>query len=239
MYFSAAAPFPSLPLNYRRRRGLSAPTLTQGTVSGAASGTMLGISTAQQTGSAVAGGVSAGLMTTAGILAAIPGGQIPAAVIAGAAALVAPIANLFKGCGDTCVLTSQFANQVSDAVTQLNKNYWGAPVRTVSMQQATLQAMNELWGYLVSHCQAVGGQGGAQCIADRQRGGKYDFFRDNVDPVANDTGVVPDPVAPSALNTLASSFAPSGTLFGIPTSKLLLPGLLILGALALDSGGKK
>jgi hypothetical protein len=238
MYFYASAPFPSLPLNYRRRRGLSAPTLTQGAATGATSGALLGVSTAQSTGSAVAGGVAAGLMTTAGILAAIPGGQIPAAVIAGLASLVGPIASQFKGCGETCVLTSQFANQVQSAADQANASYWGAKIHTVSMQQATLQVMNELWQYLVAHCQAVGGQGGAQCIADRQRGGKYDFFVHYVDPIANDSSVVPDPVAPSALNTFASSFAPSGAVFGIPMSKLLLPGLLILGAFALDSGKK-
>jgi hypothetical protein len=240
MYFSAAAPFSSLPLNYRRRRGLSAtPTLTQGITSGAYSGAMLGVSTAESTGSKVAGGIAAGMMTTAGILAAVPGGQIPAAVIAGIAALVGPIANQFKGCGQTCIVTSQFANQVQDAAEQVNTTYWASPVRTVSVQKAALDAMNQLWQWLVAHCQSVGGQGGAQCVADRQRGGKYDFFSHYIDPIANDAAVVPDPVAPSALNTLASNFAPSGTLFGIPASKLLLPGLLILGAFALDTGGRK
>ena len=96
------------------------------------------------------------------------------------------------------------------------------------MQQGAIAQLNQLWQYLVAHCQAVGGRGGQGCIADRQRGGKYDFFAMNVDPIANDSAVVPDPVAPSPLSTFTSSLA-SGM-----GSKLLLPGLLILGALALS-----
>jgi hypothetical protein len=221
-----------LPVVYVKR-GMGATTPAQTIAAGITSGATYGASTAIATGSPVVGGVTGGLMATAGILAVIPGGQIPAAFIAAAASLVAPIASLFKGCGQSCIQATQFANQVQQAADQLNSLYWGSPVRTVSMQQAALVQMNELWQYLASHCQAVGGQGGAQCIADRQRGGKYDFFAHYVDPIQNDSGVVPDPSASSGvLQSLGVN--PAATFAGVPLTDWLLPAALLGAALFLE-----
>lgn len=249
MYFASSAPFYLAPqqlgsvprANYvrvRRGRGLGAPTLGQGITTGVTSGVLTGAATATSTGSKVAGGVAAGLATTAGILAAIPGGQIPAAFLGAAAAIVGPIASLFKGCGVTCQQTTDIANKVATAAGQITSQYWAQPVRTVSMQQGAIAALQELYTYLIQNCQAVGGQGGSQCIADRQPGGKWDFQAQQIAPIQNDTKVVPDPVAPSVTSNLLSSLAPSGTVFGVPVSSLVLPGILILAAVALPSGKK-
>jgi hypothetical protein len=215
---------------------MGAPTLGQGIATGASSGVLLGASTATSTGSKVAGGISAGLATTAGILATIPGGQIPAAFLAAAASIVGPIALMFKGCGVTCQQTTDIANKVATAAGQITAQYWAQPMRTVSMRDGAVAALQELYQYLIQNCQAIGGQGGSQCVADRQPGGKYDFQAQQIAPIQNDKSVVPDPVAPSVASNILSSLAPSGTVFGIPVSSLLLPGALILAAVALDSG---
>jgi hypothetical protein len=210
------------------RRGMGAPTLTQGAITGATSGAMIGASTATSTGSEIAGGIAGGLATTAGILAVIPGGQIPAAFLAAAASIVGPITKMFSGCGVTCQQTTDIANKVATAAGQITSAYWGNSVRTVSMRDGAVAALRQLYQYLIQNCQAIGGQGGSQCIADRQPGGKYDFQAQQIAPILNDTAVVPDPVAPGSLPSL-TSFS------GLSTSKLLLPGLLILAALALPT----
>lgn len=245
MYYAASAPFYLRPqslagyprTNYVRRRGMGAPTLPQGAVAGVTSGALIGAQTAVSTGSSVAGGIAGGLATTAGILAAIPGGQIPAAFLAAAASIVGPIAKEFEGCGSTCQQTTDIANKVEAAAQQVMAQYWGSKVRTVSMQQGAVAALQQLYQYLIQNCQAVGGQGGRQCVADRQPGGKYDFQAQQIAPIQNDSAVVPDPVAPGSSSSILSSLAPSGTLFGLPVSSLLLPGALILVALAM-SGDK-
>lgn len=216
------------------RRGMGAPTLTQGIITGTTSGALIGASTATSTGSKIAGGVAGGLATTAGILALIPGGQIPAAFLAAAASIVGPITKVFSGCGVTCQQTTDIANQVATAAGQITAAYWANSTRTVSMRDGAVAALQQLYQYLIQNCQAVGGRGGSQCVADRQPGGKYDFQAQQIAPIQNDSGVVPDPVAPGSMSALTSSLA-SGTVFGVPTSKLLLPGLLILGALALSN----
>ena len=243
MYYAASAPFYLAPrslagyprANYVRRRGMGAPTLTQGTVAGVTSGALIGAQTAISTGSSVAGGIAGGLAATAGILAAIPGGQIPAAFLAAAASIVGPIAKEFEGCGKTCQQTTDIANKVATAAGQITAQYWAQSVRTVSMQQGAISALQQLYSYLIQNCQAIGGQGGSQCVTDRQPGGKYDFQAQQIAPIQNDSAVVPDPVAPSATSSLLSSIAPSGTVFGLPVSSLVLPGLLILAAVALPS----
>lgn len=243
MYFASSAPFYSVPRQLRAapranyvRRGMGAPTLGQGITTGVTSGIFTGAATATSTGSKVAGGVAAGLATTAGILAVIPGGQIPAAFLAAAASIVGPIASMFKGCGVTCQQTTDIANKVATAAGQITSQYWAQPVRTVSMRDGAVAALQELYQYLIQNCQAIGGQGGSQCVADRQPGGRWDFQAQQIAPILNDKSVVPDPVPPSTGSNILSALAPSGTLFGVPVSSLLLPGALILAAVALDSG---
>ena len=243
MYYAASAPFYLAPrslagyprANYVRRRGMGAPTLTQGTVAGVTSGALIGAQTAVSTGSSVAGGIAGGLATAAGILAAIPGGQIPAAFLAAAAAIVGPIAKEFEGCGVTCQQTTDIANKVATAAGQITSQYWAQSTRTVSMQQGAITALQQLYQYLIQNCQAIGGQGGSQCVADRQPGGKWDCQAQQIAPIQNDSAVVPDPVAPSPVSNLLTSLAPTGTVFGLPVSSLVLPGLLILAAVALPS----
>lgn len=228
MYIASGRPFYLATPNYVRR-GMGAPTLGQGITTGVTSGALIGTQTATSTGSKVAGGVAAGLATTAGILAAIPGGQIPAAFLAAAAAIVGPVASMFKGCGATCQQTTDIANKVATAADQIKSQYWAQPIRTVSMRDGAVAALQELYQYLIQNCQAVGGRGGSQCVADRQPGGKYDFYAMNVAPIVNDSAVVPDPAPPNPLAAILP-----GSLAGISLSSLVLPAGLLLAAFAMD-----
>ena len=218
------APFP-WPVSLRakpRRRGFGATPSNTNIASGLITGANVGAATAIGTGSEIAGGIAGGLEA----IAPFTGPAAP--VIAAMGALVGPIATFFKGCGVTCQKTTQVANQVASAAGQITSLYWGQGVRTVSMQQAAIQNLQQLYSYLVQNCQAVGGQGGAQCIADRQPGGKYDFQAQQIAPIQNDTAVVPDP---SPVTTaLATIPGVSDVVAAVSGSSFLLPLGLALGA---------
>lgn len=192
------------------------------------SAAMTGAATANQIGGgntgSIVGGIQAGLMTAA------PFTGPAAPFVLAAAALIGPVASMFKGCGSSCTQATTIANNAEAAAESLLQRYNAQPVKYYSIQQAYLAAQEDVWKYISGSCSKIGGQGGTQCIADRQRGGKYDFFIHYVDPVANATDIVPDPVAPNALSSL---FSGDGT--GIPMP-LLLGGAGIIALLLLSSG---
>jgi len=162
------------------------------------------------------------------------------ALIAAGAAIAGPIIGLFQGCGQTCVQATQYANQAADAMTQLSNNYWSAPVRTIALQQATLQQMQQIMQAMQQACgNPALGSAGQRCISERLvRGGTApwcptsdhtgcDMWTVNYDPIANDPGVVPD----STLAASAASIA-GANVAGIPAPVLIGGGLLLLGLLA-------
>ena len=129
----------------------------------------LGEAVAAQTGSNVAGGVAAGLSTAAAIVAPVcpPCG----AALALGAAIVAPITKMLKGCGQSCIQASDYANEIEPLLQQNLSNYVNAPVRYASLQANAVANFNSAFGNLLTACQNIGGQGGTQCIQDRQLGG--------------------------------------------------------------------
>lgn len=181
----------------------------QAAITGAGTALMLGGSTKAD----VVGGIQAG------ILAAAPFTGPAAPFVAAIGALIGPVAAMFKGCGATCTQTTEIANSVQTATAQILQQYWAQPVRTVTMQQATIQALQQLYSYLIQNCQKIGGQGGQQCVADRQPGGKYDYQAQNIVQIQNDTGVVADPVEAGSASAVLSS---------IPTPLLLAGAGLLL-----------
>jgi hypothetical protein len=225
-----------------------------------------GISGLGQQGSPDAGTIAAmaaqGAATTGVILSALASptlavlapefaiaGPIGAAVAAGVEVGLL-IANIFSGCGQTCVLASDAANQVGAALVKNNDAYWGAPTHYYSMQQATLN--NVLTGIkaLQAYCgQPQLGDAGKRCISERLvRGGTApwcptstgcDYWSVFYDPVAADPNVVPDPVIDSATGTVqgveGSSGAGSGgsvqSASGAPAQSSLPTPLLIGAAL--------
>lgn len=162
------------------------------------------------------------------------------AAIAAFAAIAGPIIGLFQGCGQTCVQATQYANQAADAMTQIANAYWSQTVRTVAMQQAALQNMQQIMQAMQQACSNPAlGSAGQRCISERLiRGGTApwcptpdhtgcDMWTVNYDPIANDTGVVPDsPVGAGAAAIAGSSVA------GLPVPLLLGGGLILLGLMA-------
>lgn len=113
-------------------------------------------------------GTAGSLLSAAGIVA---GGLGPAGAIAGAAlAVTALIASMFKGCGSTCILTTNEVNQVEPYMQQNLSEYLAAPVSAATQQEA-INNFNTLWQGVVTYCsQASLGSAGKNCISDRQNG---------------------------------------------------------------------
>ncbi len=239
----------------------------------------LGAFTPQQSQAINVGGgvVAAGATAIIGSIASAGGsilGLSPAAtsalvpvvgpIIAGAVfALQTLIAN--SGCGQTCIETSQWANQAAEQLQTVLDGYFALPApRTVAQQTVALAAFDSVWAQLKQLCgQAGTGNAGVRCISDRQRGActwkqayapKYpgepglgtcwNWFNGYRDPIANDP-VVPDPT-PTLASDLSTGAAAAGDVLsqaGASISNVLSgvsPLLLIGGALVVLalSGGK-
>lgn len=184
--------------------------------------------------------IQTGGATTASILmaAGIVGGPIGAA-IAGFAAAAGLIISQFRGCGETCVIATEIANTVEQALRQIKDEYLAGP-RTHSTQAAALAIFDATWDKLVEACgNPQLGDAGRRCISERERGGSApwcptgagcDWFILYRDPIANDPYVRPDPSAlEQAGSTLTSATGLSGQV-------LLIGGLVV--AVLLMGGGK-
>ena len=158
-----------------------------------------------------------GASTTVGILVALGtiGGPVGAAV-AGLIAVGSLIANMFHGCGQTCVVATQDANKIGALLDQNQAAYMNAPVHYKSLQAAALNNINTLAAALQQACSDPSlGQAGQRCISERLvrracpstlndsniGGGQIkfcDYWSFYYDPIANDPNVVPDPTPASA-----------------------------------------
>jgi hypothetical protein len=154
--------------------------------------TTTGTQTASQLVSG-ATGATAGILTA--LVAATPAALatgIGAAVV-GLIALGVAISQMFKGCGQTCVETSNFANQVAAQIQSGFNTYMAAPVHYQSVQTAYLQMFDGAWAQLQQLCQPPSnpteyGSAGQKCITDRQAGGctwKVSSFGWEQDPEGN------------------------------------------------------
>lgn len=211
------------------RLGLGEVTTKQ--VTGAiTSGVAAGASTAHVTGSAIAGSIAGGLA----VVAPFTGPAAP--FLMAAAAMVAPIASLFKGCGQTCTQATDIANQAEVALRQLRDAYLALPVHWRSAQVQTLSYMDQIFEQMRAACSNPAlGAAGQRCISERLvRGGSApwcptgtgcDWISSLRDPVANDSAVQPDPGG-SILDALTGG---AGSASGL--SGLVVPGLLLLGGL--------
>ena len=178
----------------------------------------------------VAAATGAAHATVLGIsaTAAIP---IIGAALAGATILAAYLIKN-SGCGQTCIVTSQWANQAEAALKQNLAAYLALPSpRPSSARDVALANFDAVWKTLEQQCGQPGtGDAGKRCISDRQAGackwkdsqGKcFNWFSGYRDPIANDTDVV----ASSDLSSLVSSVG------SVLDGGALLPVLLIAGLL--------
>jgi hypothetical protein len=127
----------------------------------------LGIAVANQTGSSVAGAVASSLSMAAAMTP--PPFN---AIFAIGAALTGVITKMLQGCGQSCVAASNAANEIEPLLQQNLAVYTSTPPgqRTTSLQQNALANFTNSYNNLVAACQQVGGQGGTNCIKDRQVG---------------------------------------------------------------------
>lgn len=114
----------------------------------------------------VAAGGTAATATVLGMSALVV--PVIGAAIAGLIAIGIAIANTFKGCGQTCIAATQYANQVEPILNQNLQAYIASPVRTVSMQAAAVNNYNTAIAALEQACgQAALGSAGQNCIDER------------------------------------------------------------------------
>ncbi len=110
-----------------------------------------------------------GLTITTNILKAIGtiGGPV-GSIIASIGQLGVMLVQVFKGCGQTCIQATQYANQVEPILQQNLQAYISSPVRTVSMQAAAVNNYNTAITALEQACgQAALGSAGTACIDER------------------------------------------------------------------------
>lgn len=228
--------------------------LNRGFGSTIASDVQIGGSLAASGGTAILGSIAASGgsilgLTGAALTAAIP---VVGAVIAGVTlALQYLITN--SGCGQTCIETSSWANQVA---AQLDKNiaaYFSLPTpRPLSAQTLALANFDSSWAQLQQLCgQAGTGDAGVRCITDRQAGACtwkqtadkvpswgtppvgacWNWFNGYRDPIANDTNVYNDAAVSSAAST-GTTITP-GASSQSPSTVGVSPVWLAVGAAAL------
>lgn len=174
--------------------------------------------------------------------AMIPSPATPFLAIAGAAAEILGAIGIGKGCGQTCILASQYANKAEPILQQNLDTYMAQPTpRSQSAQTAALNIFDQVWQGLVSACSSPTlGDAGKRCVTDRQAGACvwkakapqypgqpaagacWNWFNGYRDPIANDTNVVAD--------SSTSTFLGTGT---NGTGTILLIGAAVLGVVLL------
>lgn len=202
-------------------------------------------STAAATGSAAA------------ILGMAPALAVPVIGAAIVGITIAITAILRSGCGQTCVVTSQWANQAEPLLEQNVLAYFATPApRTRSQQNAALNNFDVVWAALEQRCSQPGlGPAGQNCIADRragackwrqradspllsvpgqpQPGECWNWFLGYRDPIAHDPHVIED--VDAALHSAAASFS-RGVDSVLGGNGGVSPLLLVAGAVAIAWG---
>lgn len=249
MYVAA---MPAARFNGARSRGLGDAVSASRTVqiggSVAASGAVAAMGTIAAH-LAVTGGTVLGL-TSATLTAAIP---IVGAGLAAATMLVQYlVAN--SGCGQTCIVTSQWANQAAAALQKVMDGYFALPSpRTQTQKALAVASFNDIWNQLVQTCGQPGtGDAGVRCITDRQAGACkwkqayapvypgqpeigecWNWFSGYLRPIEQDP-VVPDPTPAEVLTSAASSVSQDlASVFGGGGLGVNVLPLVVIGGLVL------
>jgi hypothetical protein len=209
---------------------------TTGTlVAGGAAGVTSGITEALATGSPLRGaGVAIG--STMMTLAPLTGPAAP--FVAAAGAVISLLSNMFHGCGATCIQATEIANKFEQEFQQLKSQYFAQPIRTKTMQTAYLTAFDQTAQQMYDLCSNPQlGAAGQRCISERLiKGGSApwcpthtgcDWITTLRDPIANDTGVQPDP--PASAGVLETALGNAASTAGGSMVPWLAVGLVVLG----------
>jgi hypothetical protein len=162
-------------------------------------------------------------------------------IVVGVGQALSLVISQFKGCGQTCIQATQYANQAAEALDKARSIYMSAPVHYYSAQQGTLQLMQQVFDALNEACgDPTLGKAGQNCISERLvRGGTApwcpnpghvgcDWITYYYDAVAKDPTVVPDPSPLSSVESSLSSVFGGGTSGG-SVLPLVMVGALVLG----------
>lgn len=182
------------------------------------------------------------------IMAAAPltGPAAPFVALGGAITEMLASFGVGSGCGQTCVLSSQFADKAEAQLRQNIALYFAqTPPRLASTRTAALQNYDQIWTWLYQQCSnSQLGDAGRACISDRtsgackwkanadspypggpKQGACWNWFSGYRDPIANDADVVEDSVS-----SLVSSVLP-----GVSSASLvplaLITALVIVGVM--------
>ncbi len=167
--------------------------------------------------------IGSGLLSAGGVIAAIPGGQLPGAIIAAVGALTSLVGSLFAP-DLTKIQASNIVNQIEAQTLKPMRASWQAlpaSQKTQTIQAAYLEVFDAAWKSVVQGCSnpALGTAGGA-CISDRQQGACHytvdgqtpgvppncgNWFVWYRSPIADDPEVHPDAVTGSFTTADGSS----------------------------------
>jgi len=165
---------------------------------------------------------------------------------------------LNSGCGQTCIIASNWANNAATLLEQNITAYFALPApRTAEQKAQALANFDNVWNYLQQQCGNPNlGNAGVRCIQDRAAGactwhqtGQPEFpgqpatgaclnwFNAYRDPIADDPAVVTaitvNPAGTVGTSTGTTISTPLGT---VDTSTLALAGAGALMLLALMGG---
>lgn len=215
----------------------------------------LGIGALSASGAQTAASLAAtGATVTTSMLVALGtiGGPVGAA-ISGLIGIGMAVASMFKGCGQTCVAATEYANKAGDLMTQNRDHYLALPTpRYRSIQLAALNNFDTTAAALNAACGQPGlGPAGQRCISERLvKGGTApwcptpdhrgcDWVTVLRDPIANDPNVIDDPVLSSTgsvIDAVTGGIAAGGDGYALLSSPLIL---LVGGGLMLYAIGSE
>lgn len=196
--------------------------------------------------------IEGSIASALGAGAAIPSPASPfLAAAAGIASLLAQF-GVGSGCGQSCVLSTQYANQAESALQQNIAAYFAIPApRWTGYQTQAINNFMQVWNDLHSQCSNPAlGSAGQRCITDRQSGACtwhqtttppwgtpaagqcWNWWNGYHDPIANDpntTDVQPGSFSSAAgsLSNVASSLTTGGGSALLPIALIAGAGLLI------------
>jgi hypothetical protein len=216
------------------------------------------ISTVGSTGSSAATMLLAAGAVTGPVGIAIAG--VSAAIVA----LAPLIAGVINGCGESCEVTTTWANQAESVLQQNIATYFSLPTPRSTVDQAqALSNFDSIWAALEQNCNNPSlGSPGQRCITDRQAGACtwhqsastvppwgtppagacWNWFNGYRDPIANDPDVyTPSSTAVSSgdgsVASPLSSSAISADVSSITSSSYFVPGLIAAGILLFAVSG--
>jgi hypothetical protein len=177
-------------------------------------------------------------------------GQLETALISfGISEITTLLTGVIEGCGSSCEVTTQWANQVEAALQQNIAAYFALPIpRSPADQAAALANFQTGWDALVQNCGNTSlGTAGVDCIQDRESGACHwtqpassvpawgtpaagacwNWWNGYHDPIANDPNVA------ATAPTIAAATASANALTSTSTSGVSLETIGLLAAAAL------